>query len=219
MSQDTTGTTATGDANTNTGFWKELDSWKTPVTKEVGPTVEVGSKAPWSQHLRLPDGKPTLIVFLRHCGCPFAEKTFRSLTDLSDKVPNVHCIAVSHSSEEATDKWLPQVGGTWNVDMVIDEQRDLYAKWGLGISSTWHAVNPFTMWNVFSLGKNEGIWNRPTESGSRWQTSGAFAVDRDGTVRWVQVARTADDMPDLKAAMTSLGFPPPEDKRRSKHDF
>jgi hypothetical protein len=94
----------------------------------------------------------------------------------------------------------------------------LYAKWGLGISSTWHAVNPLTLWNVFSLGKNEGIWNRPTESGSRWQTSGAFAVDRDGTVRWAHVARTADDMPDLKAAMTALGHPPPENKRHSKHE-
>ncbi|RFN47192.1 thioredoxin-like fold protein [Fusarium flagelliforme] len=199
----TTAATATASGDANTGFWKELDSWKTPIAKQVGPQVEVGAKAPWSQRLRLPDGKPTLVVFLRHCGY---------------KVPSVHCIAVSHSSEEATDRWLPQVGGTWNIDMVIDEERDLYANWGLGISSTWHAVNPFTMWNVFSLGKNEGIWNRPTESGSRWQTSGAFAVDRDGTVRWAQVARTADDLPDLKGAMTALGFPPPVDKRRPKHD-
>ncbi|KAJ4021724.1 hypothetical protein NW752_004732 [Fusarium irregulare] len=192
MPPETTTTTtntaaATASDDVNTGFWKELDSWKTPIAKQVGPQVQVGAKAP-------------------------------SLADLSDKVPSVHCIAVSHSSEEATDRWLPQVGGTWNIDMVIDEERDLYANWGLGISSTWHAVNPFTMWNVFSLGKNEGIWNRPTESGSRWQTSGAFAVDRDGTVRWAQVARTADDLPDLKAAMTALGFPPPVDKRRPKHD-
>ncbi|KAF5624031.1 thioredoxin-like fold [Fusarium sp. NRRL 52700] len=195
--------TAAVDANANAGFWKELDSWKTPVAKEVGPTVEVGNKAPWSQHLRLPDGKPTLVVFL------LAEKTFRALADLSDKAPGVHCVAISHSSEEATDKWLPLVGGTWDVDVVIDQERDLYAKWGLGISSTWHAVNPLTLWNLFSLGKNEGIWNRPTESGSRWQMSGAFAVDRDGTIRWAHVARTADDMPDLNAAMTALGHPPP----------
>ncbi|SPJ81678.1 uncharacterized protein FTOL_09083 [Fusarium torulosum] len=201
MSQETA--VADANANANAGFWKELDSWKTPAAKEVGPTVEVGSKAPWSQQLRLPDGKPTLL----------------SLADLSNKVPSVHCVAISHSSEEATDKWLPQVGGTWNVDVVIDEERNLYANWGLGISSTWHAVNPLTLWNVFSLGKNEGIWNRPTESGSRWQTSGAFAVDRDGTIRWAQVARTADDLPDLKAAITALGFPPPEDKRHSKHEF
>ncbi|KAM0202567.1 hypothetical protein ACHAPA_010397 [Fusarium lateritium] len=201
MSQETA--VAGSNANDNAGFWKELDSWKTPAAKEVGPTVEVGSKAPWSQQLRLPDGKPTLLA----------------LADLSDKVPNVHCVAISHSSGEATDNWLPQVGGTWNVDVVIDEERNLYANWGLGISSTWHAVNPLTLWNVFSLGKNEGIWNRPTESGSRWQTGGAFAVDRDGTIRWAQVARTADDLPDLKAAITALGFPPPENKRHSKQEF
>ncbi|RSM02490.1 hypothetical protein CEP52_007933 [Fusarium oligoseptatum] len=201
--------TTPADSNTgNTGFWKELESWKTPEAKEVGPPVEVGSKAPWMAELRLPDGKPTLVVFLRHCGCPFAEKTFKSLAALSDAHPQVHCIAVSHSSAEATDHWLPQIGGTWSVGVVIDEGRDIYAKWGLGISSTWHAVNPVTLWSVFSLGKNEGIWNRPTESGSRWQTSGAFAVDRDGTIRWAHVSRTADDVPDLQAAATALGFPP-----------
>ncbi|KAF5019776.1 hypothetical protein F66182_8213 [Fusarium sp. NRRL 66182] len=214
MSQET----AHADAAANAGFWQELESWKTPAAKEVAPPVEVGSKAPWSQYLRLPDGRPTIVVFLRHCGCPFAEKTFRSLTELSDKVPSVHCIAISHSSAEATDRWLPQVGGTWAVDIVIDEERDLYAKWGLGISSTWHAVNPFTIWNAFSIGKSEGIWNRPTESGSRWQTSGAFAVDRDGTVRWTHVDSTAHDVPDLRAAMTALGFTPPDDKHHTKHD-
>lgn len=99
------------------------------------------------------------------------------------------------------------------MDVVIDEGRDIYAKWGLGISSTWHAVNPVTLWSVFSLGKNEGIWNRPTESGSRWQTSGAFAVDRDGTIRWAHVSRTADDVPDLQAAATALGFPPEATKK------
>ncbi|KAI8715613.1 Thioredoxin domain-containing protein [Fusarium sp. LHS14.1] len=211
MSQVTPTETNTG----NTGFWKELESWKTPEAKEVGPPVEVGSKAPWMAELRLPDGKPTIVVFLRHCGCPFAEKTFKSLAALSEEHHQVHCIAVSHSSGEATDHWLPQVGGSWDVDMVIDEGRDIYAKWGLGISSTWHAVNPVTLWSVFSLGKNEGIWNRPTESGSRWQTSGAFAVDRDGTIRWAHVSRTADDLPDLQAAATSLGFSPTAAKKSS----
>lgn len=229
MSQATPADSNTG----NTGFWKELESWKTPEAKEVGPPVEVGSKAPWMAELRLPDGKPTIVVFLRHCGCPcmyipnlnpyplvstahhqsVAEKTFKSLAALSEEHHQVHCIAVSHSSAEATDHWLPQVGGSWDVDMIIDEGRDIYAKWGLGISSTWHAVNPVTLWSVFSLGKNEGIWNRPTESGSRWQTSGAFAVDRDGTIRWAHVSRTADDVPDLQAAATSLGFSPKATKK------
>ena len=74
------------------------------------------------------------------------------------------------------------------------------------------------MWSVVSVGTNEGIWHRPYEGGSRWQTSGAFADERDGTIRGAQVARTADDVPDLQAAMSALGFPPPDDKRSAKHD-
>ena len=86
-----------------------------------------------------------------------AEKTFRALADLSDKVPGVHCVAISHSSEEATDNWLPLVGGTWNVDVVIDEERDLYAKWGLGISSTLVAHLAF----MAMLGKQTMLSRRP----------------------------------------------------------
>ena len=60
------------------------------------------------------------------------------------------------------------------------------------------------MWSVYKLGKNEGIWNRPTESGSRWQTAGSFAVDDDGVVRWVQVARGADDVAELAKGVEVL---------------
>lgn len=86
----------------------------------------------------------------------------------------------------------------------MDEERDVYAAWGLGLSSYWHAVSPMSIYNAVQLGKSEGIWNRTTESGSRWQTSGAFAVDRTGIVRWVNVARTASDIPDLNAALKAL---------------
>jgi hypothetical protein len=58
---------------------------------------------------------------------------------------------------------------------------------------------------VFQLGKQENIWNRPTESGNRWQTSGAFGVDRDGVVRWLQIAANAGDMPKFEEAITALG--------------
>lgn len=45
------------------------------------------------------------------------------------------------------------------------------------------------------------MWNRPTESGSRWQMAGNFTVDGNGKVRWVHVAETADDVPDFKTAL------------------
>lgn len=205
-------TSTTNTTGQSAGFWKELESWKTPQTKDVASPVQVGSKAPSSPQLSLPDGKPTVVLFLRHCGCPFAEKSFKTLASLSDTYPQVHFVAISHSSSSATDQWIPQVGGAWAVDVVVDENRDIYAQWGLGTSSTWHVLKPSALWSVISLGKSEGIWNRPTESGSRWQTSGAFSVDRDGTVRWAHVSASADDLPDLEAATTALGLGSQQDK-------
>lgn len=92
--------------------------------------------------------------------------------------------------------------------MLVDEERDLYAQWGLGISSTWHVANPMTLWSAVRLAKDEDIWNRNTTSGSRWQMGGAFAVDRDGTVMWAHVSRTADDVSNLQAAIDSLNIEP-----------
>ncbi|KAI1082248.1 hypothetical protein F5B20DRAFT_532706 [Whalleya microplaca] len=196
---------------------QEIESFKTPPTREVAPVPEVGSKAPVNPNLTFPSDKPTIIVFLRHCGCPFAEKTFKALTALSTTYKQVHFIAVSHSSPEATEHWVIEVGGNWDVEVVVDYERELYAQWGLGISNTWHVLSPVTLYNTIQLAKNEHIWNRPTESGNRWQKAGAFAVDLEGVVKWAKPAASADDMPDLDAALTALGIklkpkPPPEVK-------
>ncbi|KPM46208.1 hypothetical protein AK830_g302 [Neonectria ditissima] len=203
MAQDNTKNSAsTG------GFLQGFESWKSPTPKDVGPSLKVGFKAPPSAQLPLSDGRPTIVVFLRHCGCPFAEKTFKTLAALSDEYKNVHCVAVSHSSATATEDWIPLVGGSWLVDVIVDEERDLYAIWGLGISNTWHVANPLTLWSAVRLAKDEDIWNRKTTSGSRWQMSGAFAVDPDGSIRWAHIPRTADDVPNLKAAVEALSIKP-----------
>lgn len=58
--------------------------------------------------------------------------------------------------------------------------------------------------NLVKMGREEGIWNRPTESGSRWQTAGAFAVDGTGKVRWVHVMADTSDVPDVKNGLEAL---------------
>lgn len=90
------------------------------------------------------------------------------------------------------------------MDVIADPDRDLYAAWGLGTSSTWHALNPWSLYSAYRLGKDEGIWNTPTQSGSRWQTSGAFAVDARGFVRYAQVAGAADYVPDFEEMVGTL---------------
>jgi hypothetical protein len=88
--------------------------------------------------------------------------------------------------------------------MVVDDDRSIYADWGLGVSSLWHVLNPWSMYSVYSLGKQDHIWNRPTESGTRWQSAGSFAVASDGTVKWSRPSASADDVPDFEEALGAI---------------
>ncbi|MCJ1390072.1 hypothetical protein MMC18_002930 [Xylographa bjoerkii] len=114
----------------------------------------------------------------------------------------------NQSTVIATDTWLSALDYsstvTPNIQVVVDDTRTLYARWGLGSSSMWHVMSPMSMWSVYRLGKDEGIWKRPTESGSRWQTAGGFAIDGSGIVQWVQVAARADDVGELEEGVKSL---------------
>jgi AhpC/TSA antioxidant enzyme len=129
---------------------------------------------------------------------------------LSSENPQISFVAVSHSDQEATDKWVVLVGGEWNVNVIVDVERKLYARWGLGVSNTWHVLNPWSIYKSYRMAKDEKLWNKPTESGNRWQTAGTFAIDNDGVVRWVHVARSVDDIPDFKEALMALGVEDPK---------
>ena len=96
------------------------------------------------------------------------------------------------------------VGGEWDAKVIVDADRELYAQWGLGISNTWHVLNPWSLYSVIRLARQEKIVNRPTETGTRWQTSGSFAVDKRGLVQWASIAKAADDIPDFDEALKSL---------------
>jgi hypothetical protein len=65
-------------------------------------------------------------------------------------------------------------------------------------------LNPWSMNNIFQLGREEKIWNRPTESGNRWQIPGTFAVNGNGAVRYLQVAQAVDEIGDFEKARKSL---------------
>lgn len=149
-----------------------------------------------------------MITFLRHCGCPFAEKAFLNLREIANKSHDIDFIAVSHSDESSTNTWLkslPQSGSEpSNLRVIVDDKVEIYAAWGLGPSNYAHVLDPRSMYSVWKLGRNEGIWNRPTESGSRWQTAGSYAVDGDQIVRWGGPTQRADEIPDFARAVESL---------------
>jgi len=200
----------------------EMASFSSPAAKpEVAPEIKIGDHFPESDQLpqlQNPDGRPVMITFLRHCGCPFAEKTFHSFRALADKHTDVRFIAVSHSNKEDTDEWVVSVGGTGDVEIVVDSERSLYAKWGLGFSSYWANIGPVTFWKALKLGQEDMIYNRPTKSGYRWQTAGSFALDADGTVRWVHVSQNAPDVAELKDGIRAIGKGLPERRRKKKEE-
>ncbi|KAI0894001.1 hypothetical protein F4806DRAFT_127053 [Annulohypoxylon nitens] len=124
-------------------------AWLSPAPPPV-PIAECpkpGDLAPLDRDRQLTfgGGKPVIILFLRCVGCAFAQKSFLALRDLAIKNQGrLTCIAVSHSSREATWKWVDILGGAWNVEVVIDEDRAIYAAWGLGLSNFWYMFNPTT---------------------------------------------------------------------------
>ena len=140
--------------------------------------------------------------------CAVAEKTFLDMrTAAAQRHYQARFVAVSHSNQFATERWLaslPDPEQNSLIHVVVDEERRTYADWGLGVSSFWHVMNPWSLLSVFRLGKQEGIWNRPTESGTRWQTAGTFIVDGSGTVRWSKPSASADEVPNFAEALRSL---------------
>ncbi|KAF9733125.1 hypothetical protein PMIN06_004670 [Paraphaeosphaeria minitans] len=190
----------------------ELQSWMSPTSLQTANAPDVGENAPSSSRLALPaeDGKPLVVTFLRHCGCPFAEKTFLNMRSAASRYKDtIHFVAVSHSDRASTDHWLAslrQSSENGHVAVIVDEEREIHAQWGLGVSSFWHVLNPWSLLSVYRLAKQEGIYNRPTESGTRWQTSGTFAVDGKGKVTWSKPSASADEVPDLEDALKSLAM-------------
>lgn len=173
---------------------------------EVQSSLEVGTQAPSTPQISLPrhDQKPVIIAFLRHCGCPFAEKILLKLREAADQNPSICFIAVSHSDKPSTEKWLHDVGGTGNVEVLVDDERKSFSTYGLGLSSFWAVLNPSSLRNAMFMGKEEGINIRPTQSGSRWQQAGLFAADGAGVITYAHTAESSDDLGDLDAALKSV---------------
>jgi hypothetical protein len=90
--------------------------------------------------------------------------------------------------------------------MLIDEEREIYANWGLGISNSWHLISPAVGIAARKLGTEEGIWAREVDpTGNRWQTGGAWATDKMGTIRWGDSSKWAAEIHNLEEACKSIG--------------
>ena len=139
----------------------------------VGSPRRLGDPAP-SLPVTLEPGRPAVVAFLRHTGCPFAEATLRAMRDAAAAASEVQWVAVSHAPADATDRWCQ------------------------GLTGVSHFMGRRSLGAVGRLAR-QGIRNTHP-SGTRWQSAGTFALDREGVVRWRHLPEHAGDLPDLDAA-------------------
>ena len=175
-----------------------------PKPRDTAAPPELGARVP--ELPGLVPGRPAVVAFLRHVGCPFAEATARQMAALATERPGVDFVAVTHSPETPSQRWCESFGGAGGVHLVADPDRARYAAWGVGLSDRRHFAGPESLGALRRL-LDEGIHNR-WASGNRWQAAATFAVDPAGVLRWRHVPRHAGDLPPLGDAIAALVGPP-----------
>jgi hypothetical protein len=180
-----------------------LRTFLPPLPLPTSAPPEPGEPARELPDPGLPEGRPAVVTFLRHTGCPFAEVTARALREAAESAEGeVELVAVSHAGADATARWRDAIGGLPGVRVLIDPERVHYATWGLGRTSLAHFAGRRSLAEVARLAK-QGIRNRHPD-GTRWQGAGTFAVDADGVVRWRHLPSHAGDVPELTEAVAAL---------------
>ncbi len=124
------------------------------------------------------------------------------LRERAARSPELSWLAISHASAEQTERWAQALGGAGAVRLACDPSRGCYAEWGLERTSLGHFLGRRSLRAVAGLAR-EGVRNRHP-AGTRWQSAGTFALDRDGIVRWRALPEHAGDLPDLDAALAAV---------------
>ncbi|KAF4555224.1 Hypothetical protein D9617_3g022960 [Elsinoe fawcettii] len=204
-------------SNRPNGWVDWAQTFTSVLPKPFGPKAatlpEIASEAPTSLGPCTfgPAGPPTLVAFVRHCGCPFAEKEVRLLGEESERNAALRVVIVQHSSEADTKDWFERMGGhelfpdQSRVVLVSDVNRELYAKWGIGVLGWTELVNADIMRTLHDGKIKEGLdITKGDWTGWRWQNSGGFAVDGEGRIRWRHLAKDSSDVGNWKEAADTL---------------
>jgi hypothetical protein len=174
-----------------------------PRSRDTAAPLAIGDRAPALPAIA--PGRPAVVAFLRHVGCPFAEATVRQMAALAADRPAIDFVAVTHSAEAPSRRWCEAFGGAGGVQLVSDPGRACYAAWGVGLSDRRHFAGPESLGALRRL-LDQGIHNR-WASGNRWQAASTFAVDAGGVVRWRHFPAHAGELPELADAVAAVKLP------------
>ncbi|KAG8992473.1 hypothetical protein FRB94_011597 [Tulasnella sp. JGI-2019a] len=223
-------------------IWSDIKSLAPLPQSIVQPIPQLGGDAPSFRPIEeeakegatelvypLKDGKKSVVVFVRHLGCPFCQETIQDIYPIAKENRDIRFFLVSQSDVSDVNRTnllvqrlISRSQKTEDVEVYLDNvpttrllsldnitivssppPHTLYSTWGISQLTFTSLFSPSGISSAIKLRKERGIKNTETH-GSRWLSSGAFAVDQAGKVVWTHVARSADDVSDLKAAVASL---------------
>ena len=164
--------------------------WLTrPTRRPISPLLKAGQVAPQTQQLSATESL-RIVAFIRHVGCPFSENTVKQLRSWAEGHPQAAVFVVSHGNESTTQQWIATIGGLGRIRIVVDPEREIYGKWGIGLSSFWHFAGPKSLLGVLAL-LPKGIRNR-SAAGTRWQRSAMFMLKGEHVI-WSHVPVSAQE--------------------------
>src|SRR5215475_13683395 len=86
-----------------------------PKPRDTAAPLELGAHVP--ELPGLSPGRPAVVAFLRHVGCPFAEATVRQMAALAAERPAIDFLAVTHSDDQPSRRWCDSFGGAAGVQL------------------------------------------------------------------------------------------------------
>ena len=146
--------------------------------------------------------RPTLLVFLRHLGCPFCKEAIRDLRKLTEKDPSYP--AVLFFSQSCADEALPFFERNWPQARVIcDPDKEFYSAMQLR-QGTFSQIWGLRVWtcSVRALAKGH-VMTKPI--GDPWLMPGVFLV-RGNEILWSHQYEHQGDNPDW--SKIPRDFPP-----------
>jgi hypothetical protein len=180
----------------------DLRTFVRPDRPPPAPLPEIGRTAPSLPGAPPALGRPRVVAFLRHVGCPFAELTMKTLDQASARHPHVQFLAVSQGTPAATRQWCAELQMGFGVMVIDDPEGRIYAAWGLGLTNLRHFLGLRSVCRAASLAARGIRLRHP--SGNRWQQAGTFGLDVAGVLRWRHLPQHAGDTPDVDAAVRAV---------------